>query len=65
MMPMYFGSRYGRTVADSLCKNCKDRYAACWGSCQSYQKWKENRDNTINEQRKRDTEVKHEIVRNH
>lgn len=63
-MPMYFGNRYGRTVADSPCKNCKDRYAACWGSCLFYQKWKKNRDNIINERKKQDTEVKYEIFRN-
>lgn len=28
----------------SPCKDCKDRYEACWGKCEKYKTWKSRLD---------------------
>lgn len=34
------------------CKDCKERYMACWGKCDKYKVWK-NRLEKVNEERKK------------
>lgn len=48
----------------NVCRDCEDRYPACWGSCERYKKEKEQRDILKERARKRYEEDLYFIEKN-